>query len=181
MRFLAVICMTMIGLAGRAEAVTLKLSYQGNLIPLVSGPADDPDQPFYPAFVGDIVLSEAAYGESFAGKTVWFFGISEPSDPLNQTAGIVTWNFSFPLYSVGGSTVSFTFGPDNQIQSWGLDALDGPPDYTMSPIKDVVTGGLGGTYSTPAQSWTVSEVPLPGAAGLLAVAFAAMGALRRRA
>ncbi|MEV8468718.1 hypothetical protein AB0T83_18295 [Fluviibacterium sp. DFM31] len=169
----------LIALATQAQAVSLKLNYQGADMPLVSGP-QDPGRPFYPAFFGDIVLSEAAYGGSFAGQTVQFYGINGPGDPNNQTAGIVSWNFSFPLYAVAGSAISFTFGPTYQLLSWDLDALDGPPDYAMSPLYDSVYGGLGGTYRVAASDWSVSQVPLPGAAGLLGVALLGLGALRRR-
>ncbi|WP_193143114.1 MULTISPECIES: hypothetical protein [unclassified Meridianimarinicoccus] len=179
MRLKLVLSAVLIAFAAQAHAVTLKLSYQGADMPHVSGPPD-PGRPFYPAFFGDVVLSEAAYGQSFANSTVQFYGINGPGNPANQTAGIVSWGLSFPLYAVAGSSISFTFGPAYQLQSWSLDALDGPPDYIMGTVFDTVLGGERGTYRVAASSWSVSQVPLPGAAGLLGVALLGLGALRRR-
>lgn len=179
MRIFATFGILMFGLLGQAEAATYKLSYQGDPIAHYSGPTDF-GRLFYPAFEGEIVLDEAAYGESFAGNTVTFFGINSPSDPSNLTNGIVSWSMNFPLYAVGGSSISFTFGLDMSVASWYLDALDGPPDYTMSPAYDVVYGGNGGRYRVAAKTWSVAAVPLPGAAGLLAVSLAGLGAVRRR-
>jgi hypothetical protein len=180
MRFLPALSLILMMFTVSAEAKTLRLSYDGLPLLLQGTPRDRFSPPFFSPFTGSIILSEAAYGSSFANSTVSFYGIYGPGDPANQTDGIVEWNFTFPLYSVGGSTIRFTFGPTYELLGWSLSALDGPPDYGMGISADTAQSGFGDSYSAPAQAWTVQAVPIPGTIGLLAAGLGMLAGFAHR-
>lgn len=165
--------------AGSAQAAQVHLTYAGYAIPLTRGPSDGPD--VMGPFTGGFVLDESLLGGSVANRTLTFYGILGPNDPSDQTTGIVSWNFSVPLYSYGGTQVSLTFGAARDLVGWVIDALDGPPDYRSSTTGDVVFGGNGGTYSNSAPGiWTTTVVPLPAPALGLFAGLTGLVLLRRQ-
>lgn len=188
MRLVAALVAAMLMSGGTsAEAGLVKLVYVGNDLSLDNTPPVNGEPPFFgdtfPAFMGEVLLDESAFGGSVANKTLNFSaidpGIFDPP-PMNMTDGIVSWSHTAPLYSTAGTEVSFTFDADKNLVSWIIDALDGPPDYYSSPSFDFVLVG-DSSYSGEAGTWTTEVIPLPATGTLLGAAALALAALRRRA
>lgn len=166
------LALTMLGLSGASQstAATVYLTYTGNQIPLITPPTGF-DPAFFPAFSGRVVLDENQLGGNISNRTLVFSTVGGSSpQPGDETDGILEWTLGLPLYSAEGTTASFSFGPKRQVQSWRIDAPDGPPDYlstnTGPLIGDYVYAGVGVEYLTDVGSWTTT-IPLPSSGILL--------------
>jgi len=131
------------------------------------------------AYSGEILIDGSAFGNSLAGKTITYFGISSFYGPSLSGVGLISWTHSIPLYSCCGTEVSFSFDAQEQISKWKIDALDGPPDLWSTQFGDGLYVG-DDQYSAPPGSWHVAAIPLPAPVGLLAFGLAGLVALRWR-